>query len=346
MRPGLMPALPPNWPRIARGERPALAPGTTWPRVSLVTPSYNQGEYLEDAILSVLHQGYPDLEYFIMDGASTDRTKEILEAYASRLAGWESVPDRGQAHAINKGWRRATGKYLWWLNADDMLMPGALYTAAAYLEAHPEVDLVFGDHVRITGDGRPIDVYRYPAFDLTTFELDRPDVSQPGALMRATVLERVGYLDETLHYLMDLDYWRRMALAGCRLVHLDAPLAVMRIHDDSKTSAGSSRAAEERAILNERLFADARLPEAIRRSRARVTSLMHIYRARTLVLCGEYRAGLGEAVRSVRVWAWQVQRRPFWHQAGLALLGLVLGRKAWRSLRAVVRRMRGDLAAR
>ncbi len=346
MRARLIPAVPPNWPRSSPGEPPRLAAGMAWPRVSLVTPSYNQGEYLEDAILSVLHQGYPDLEYFIMDGASTDGTGEILEAYASRLTYWESAPDRGQAHAINKGWQRATGKYLWWLNADDMLMPGALFAAAAYLEAHPEVDMVFGDHVRITGDGRPTEVYSYPAFDLTTFELSRPDVSQPGALMRATVLERVGYLDETLHYLMDLDYWRRMALAGCHLMHLDVPLALFRIYDDSKTLAGSSRAAEERAILNEHLFADPRLPEAIRRNRARVTSLMHVYRARALLLCGEYRAALGEAIRSGRVWAWQFLRWPLWHQAGLAFLGLVLGRRGWRSLRAVVRRMRADLAAR
>lgn len=346
MRPRRIPAIPPDWPRVSQGEPPVLTPGMRWPRVSLVTPSYNQGEFLEDAVLSVLHQGYPDLEYFIMDGASTDRTREILEAYASRLTYWESVPDRGQAHAINKGWRRATGKYLWWLNSDDMLMPGALFEAAAFLEAHPEVDLVYGDQVRIAGDGRPIDVYTYPPFDFAAFELGKPDVSQPGALMRAEVLARVGYLDETLHYLMDLDYWRRMALAGCRLAHVGRPLALFRIYDQAKTLAGSPRAAEERAILNERLFADPRLPPTIAENKSRVTSLMHIYRARTLLLCGKHKAALGEAICSGQVWAGQFLRRAFWHQAGLALLGLLLGHRAWRSVRTTVRRLRALLAAR
>lgn len=339
-----IPAIPPDWPK-SPSPMPLEHPGDkTWPRVSLVTPSLNQARYIEDAILSVLHQGYPDLEYFVMDGGSTDGTRQVLEAYGPRLTYWESLPDRGQAHAINKGWRRATGEYLWWLNADDLLMPGCLFTAVAYLEAHPETDLVFGDHLRVTSEGRLMDIHSYPPFDFVSFELERPDVSQPGALMRATVLGRVGYLDEDLHFLMDLDYWRRMALAGCRLDHVDVPLAMFRIYDEAKTLAGSPRAAEERAILNERLFGDPRLPQPIRQNRARVTSLMHLYCARTLVLCGEYSAALGHVRRSVRTWAWQLLSRRFWHQAVLALLGLTFGRRAWLALRTVVRALRARAA--
>jgi glycosyltransferase involved in cell wall biosynthesis len=342
-----LPTLSPDWPRKASADRPVPpAPaGGTWPRVTLVTPSYQQGEFLEDTILSVLNQEYPNLEYFVMDGGSTDQTRQILEAYASRLTGWESMADRGQSHAINKGWRRATGKYLWWLNSDDMLMPGALFDAVAALEADPQADLIYGDHVRITGDGQPLDVCAYPAFDFVAFELGDPDVSQPGALMRAEVRERIGDLDEDLHYLMDLDYWRRMALSGCRLVHLDRPLALFRIHDEAKTMAGSPQAAEERAMLNERLFAHPGLPLAIRRSRPRITSRMHMYRCRSYLLCGDYRSALKETVRSAVVWPGQLLRGAVWYHAGLGLLGMIAGHRAWRSLRRAVRRMRGGFAA-
>ncbi len=341
-----LPTLPLGWPRKASADRPVPpAPhGRDWPRVTLVTPSYQQGEFLEDTILSVLNQGYPNLEYFVMDGGSTDQTRQILEAYSHRLAGWESTPDRGQAHAINKGWRRATGKYLWWLNSDDMLMPGALFDAVAALEANPRADLVYGDHVRIAGDGRPVDVRAYPAFDFVAFELGDPDVSQPGALMRAEVRERLGDLDEDLHYLMDLDYWRRMALSGCRLVHLERPLALFRIYDEAKTMAGSSQAAEERAVLNERLFAHPGLPPAIRRNRPRITSRMHLYRCRSYLLCGDYRSALKEAVRSEVVWPGQMLRASAWYHGSLALLGMVAGHRAWRTLRQAVRRARGGFA--
>lgn len=336
-----VPAIPPRWPRTDGTARPTPVPvGVSWPRVSLVTPSFQQGEYLEDAILSVLNQGYPDLEYFVMDGGSNDGTRPVLEAYASRLAGWESVADRGQSHAINKGWRRSTGRYLWWLNSDDMLMPGALFEAVAWLEAHPEDDLVFGDHVRISPDGRPIDLYTYPAFEFVGFELGNPDVSQPGALMRSVVRERVGDLDEDLHYLMDLDYWRRMALHGCRLVHLERPLAQFRIHDEAKTLAGSPRAADERAILHRRLFASPGLPEAIRRNEPRVNGRMHIYRSRSFLLYGDYRAALREVGQSVRVWPAQLLRRDTWYHAGLAALGLVGGHRLFRRLRRTLRRAR------
>jgi len=338
-----LPSIPPNWPRSIGPAAPDAAARAlpARPRVSLVTPSFNQGEYLEETILSVLHQGYPDLEYFVMDGGSTDGTVEILRSYSDRITYWESQPDRGQSHAINKGWGRAAGKYLWWLNSDDLLMPGALFHAVEYLETHPQIDLVYGDHVRIAGDGRPIDVYSYPAFDFVAFELGRPDVSQPGALMRAEVLTRVGYLDETLHYLMDLDYWRRMALAGCRLAHLDRPLALFRIYDEAKTLAGSPLAAEERAILNDRLFAHPGLPPAIRRNRARVTSQMHLYQARTLLMCGDYRAGFAETRLSAHAWAGQLLRWMFWYHGVLALLGMLIGHERWRSLRAALRRVRG-----
>ncbi len=336
-----------RWPRqTPQGGGGLQTPVAGWPRVSLVTPSFNQGAFVEDTILSVQNQGYFDLEYFVMDGGSTDRTREILEMYSDRLTFWESTPDRGQAHAINKGWRRATGKYLWWLNSDDMLAPGALHDAVEYLETHPETDLVYGDQFRIDADGQPVGLRSYPGFDFIAFELGRPDVSQAGALMRADVLGRIGYLDETLHYLMDLDYWRRMALAGCKLDHLDRRLALFRVYDEAKTLAGSPIAAQERAVLHERLFASAGLPAEILREGPRVASRMHLYRARTFILCGDYRAGLHETRLAATAWAGQLLRREFWYQGGLSLLGMLIGQERWRKLRGLLRRARGGFGPR
>ena len=126
------------------------------PKISIITPSFNQSEFLEFTIQSVLSQDYPDLEYIIVDGGSTDGSLEIIKKYEDRLAWWVSEKDQGQTDAINKGFARATGKYLAWLNSDDTYQPGALSKAAEYLESHPEVGLVYGETNYIDQDGRGI----------------------------------------------------------------------------------------------------------------------------------------------------------------------------------------------
>lgn len=332
-----------DWPRRAPSsslrERSA-APGGAWPGVSLVTPSFNQGQFLEDTILSVLNQGYPDLEYMVIDGGSTDDSPEVIRRYADRLAYWESTPDRGQSHAINKGWRRATGKYLWWLNSDDLLMPGSLVAAVRFLETHPDVDLVYGDVVRVDAAGRWVDYYPYRDFDFAGFVLRRHDLAQPGSLMRRDVVQRIGILDEGLHFLMDLDYWRRLAIAGGRIVHLPQPLSLFRTYDEAKTHAGSPVAVRERYLLNERLFADPNLPGELRAEEARVTSGMHLTCSRVYLLSGDYRQAVREAGLSLRRWRRQAASPSLWYQFGLGLLGIVLGHRAWRALRAAMRRLR------
>jgi glycosyltransferase involved in cell wall biosynthesis len=335
-----------DWPRRAPSSSPweerAAAEGA-WPRVSLVTPSFNQGQFLEDTILSVLNQGYPDLEYMVIDGGSTDGSPEVIRRYADRLAYWESTPDRGQSHAINKGWGRATGKYLWWLNSDDLLMPGSLVAAVRFLETHPDVDLVYGDVVRVDAAGRWVDYYPYRDFDFAGFVLRRHDLAQPGSLMRRDVLQRIGILDEGLHFLMDLDYWRRLAIAGGRIVHLPQPLSLFRTYDEAKTGAGSPEAVQERYLLNERLFADPNLPGELRAKEARVTSGMHLTCARTYLLCGDYRQAVLEAGWSVRSWPIQLANPFLWYHGVLGVLGVVVGHRAWRWLRSGLRRLRGAL---
>jgi GT2 family glycosyltransferase len=329
----------PNHPSAASGAAGRRSGGPP-PRVSLVTPSYNQARFLEKTLQSVLNQGYSNLEYIVMDGGSTDGSVDILKVYAERLTYWESVPDRGQAEAINKGWRRATGEFVWWLNSDDVLAPGSLEAAVAFLQANPDVHLAYGDHLWIDADGRPVQTYRYPEFDYERFELHRPDVSQAGALMRREVIRRVGYLDEELHFLMDLDYWRRMALAGCRLAHVPRVLAHFRIYDQAKTLAGSPRAVAERCLLNQRLFSSPDLPDVIRTNRARVTSRMHVYCSRTSLLCGDYRSAAREALRAAHAWPQALLGGDVWYHAAAGILGLLVGHRCWRALRSLVRRAR------
>jgi glycosyltransferase involved in cell wall biosynthesis len=331
-----------GWPRCGPSSPPQKGPveGQAWPRVSLVTPSFNQARFLEDTILSVLNQGYPDLEYMVIDGGSTDGSPEVIRRHADRLAYWESTPDQGQSHAINKGWQRATGKYLWWLNSDDMLTPDSLASAVRYLEANPAVDLIYGDLLSIDGEGQPLGVWSLRDFDFADFMINGGHVAQPGGLARRETVGRVGYLDEGLHYLMDWDFWMRLGLSGGRLIHLPQTLAMYRVYDEAKTGAGSPVSVQERYLLNERLLADPRLPAGIRAQKARVTSAMHLTCSRTYLLCGDYRRAVLEAGLSVRSWPIRLGSPSLWYHGALALLGLVVGHRTWRWFRSALRRVR------
>jgi GT2 family glycosyltransferase len=337
--------LPPpwfeGWPRRALdGDlAPESRPGG-WPRVSLVTPTLNQAPYLEDTLLSVLHQGYPSLEYLVFDGGSTDGALEILRRYGDRLTHWETGPDRGQSDAVNKGWQRSTGKYLWWLNGDDMLAPGALADAVRFLEDNPQVDLVFGDLLRIDERGQAVEIHRVPDFDLAAYVLDGHHVSQAGALMRREVLDRIGTLDVDLHYLMDTDYWHRLALAGGRIAHIPQVLALFRVHAESKTQAGSAQSTQERYLVNRRLFEHASLPGDLRARESQVVSRMHLGCARVYLKIGSYRESMAELVRAARAWPAMSLRPSFvWH-ALLAVFGLLVGQGVWLRARAALRRLR------
>jgi glycosyltransferase involved in cell wall biosynthesis len=328
-----------GWPRTPF-DQAAYASRTTWPRVSLVTPSFNQARFLEQTILSVVNQGYPSLEYFVMDGGSTDGSVEVIERHASRLSFWESTADRGQAHAINKGWRRATGDYVWWLNADDMLTPGSLCTSVTFLENNPGVDMAYGDVFRIDGQGRLMDRFNYHDFDFAPMVLHGLSISQAGALARRRVIEKVGELDEGLHYLMDQDFWTRLALAQGRIVHIREPLALFRIHEEAKTQLASIHVVEESRRLHRALMAHPDLPPEIDQGRRRVTSNMHLYCARALVKVGRYREALGEGWSSLRAWPPQLLQEGLWRHLVLSILGLAIGERAWVRLRAWARRLR------
>jgi len=255
------------------------------PLVTIVTPSYNQGRFLEEAILSVLNQDYPHIEYLIIDGGSTDGSVETIREYGDRLAYWVSEPDRGQSHAINKGLRRAQGEILTWLNSDDVLLPAAVSRVVQFLAEHPHVDVCNGRGDRIDEDGRPIPTPTLPR-DVLDFSgrtaLAGNLVNSPGAFWRRGIMEQVGLLDEELHYVMDYEWWLRMVLAGGTFRRMPPPsVSAFRVHADSKTAAQQERFALETFSVLDRLFSDPRLRTKLGLSRVRLLWQQRRLKART-----------------------------------------------------------------
>jgi glycosyltransferase involved in cell wall biosynthesis len=236
------------------GSLPKTLPnGAPWPRISIVTPSFNQGRYLEETILSVLNQKYPNLEHIVIDGGSTDETSVILDRYRERLTYVISEPDRGQSHAINKGMKKATGEILTWLNSDDMLAPGSL-TAVAMGFDTSGADLVAGicqlysdrrlveQHLTACADGPlPLD----EILDLDGGWNAGEFFYQPEVMFTRSIWEAAGgQVDENCSFSMDYELWLRFAELGARLHVIGRPVAWFRLHEDQKTAAVESFKAE------------------------------------------------------------------------------------------------------
>jgi glycosyltransferase involved in cell wall biosynthesis len=207
------------------------------PRITLVTPSYQQAQFLERTIRSVLDQGYPDLEYFVLDGGSQDGSRDIIERYAHRLAYWTSEKDAGQSAAINNGLRRASGEVVGWLNSDDTLAPGSLWRLGRFYALHPKVDLLYGHTYTIDADDRVLRRMVSVPTDADELIHYTPNIfSQPGTTWRRHIHEQLGYLDESLQYTMDCDFWIRAA-KRFTLRCLPTHLGNLRIHGATKSSS-------------------------------------------------------------------------------------------------------------
>lgn len=235
-----------------------------WPLVSIVTPAYNQAAFLRETIESVLAQDYPHIEHQVIDDGSTDETPAVLAEYTGRVL-CERHENRGQTPTINKGWERARGDVLTWLNSDDTLLPGAVSRAVEYFRQHPEVGIVFGDTLFTKDDGTPLERSRpRPPFDYREFVLkcDNP-IPQPSAFIRRSVVEDVGLLDPKFYYFMDWDFWLR---AGVRhkIAYVPELLSTYRLHPDSKTVAQAAKAAPELEYLYTKFFSREDLPAEIR----------------------------------------------------------------------------------
>jgi len=215
-----------------------------FPLVTVVTPSFNQGQFIEETILSVLNQDYPKIEYLVIDGGSTDNTLEVLRKYEDRVR-WISEFDSGQSHAINKGFRMARGEILCWLNSDDIYEPGAIRAAVEYLVAHPDTMLVYGEGNLISPKGDFLQRFPYTRpFDLWALVYLIDFILQPTTFFRRTVIEEVGFLNENLHWCMDLEYWLRIG-SRFKLVYVPHLMASARLYTDTKTSTGGAKRLKE-----------------------------------------------------------------------------------------------------
>jgi glycosyltransferase involved in cell wall biosynthesis len=211
--------------------------------VSIITPSYNQAKYLEQTILSVLNQDYPRIEYIVMDGASTDRSVEIIKKYAGRLAYWESEKDKGQADAINKGFARAKGEIIAWLNSDDYYLPGTISAAVKVFEENPDVVLVYGNMLAVDENGKTFNTLNYKPLtleDLLCFQI----IGQPAVFMRRSALQKTSGLDLTFHFLLDHLLWIKIAKQG-RILHVNQIWSAARYHAEAKNVAKAAEFGRE-----------------------------------------------------------------------------------------------------
>jgi len=210
------------------------------PLVSILTPSFNQARYLEATIQSVLSQDYPHIEYMIVDGGSNDGTVDVIKKYQSKLAWWVSEKDKGQTDAINKGFARANGEILAWLNSDDTYEPGAVSVAVRYLQEHPQVGMVYGDCNFINETGRVIGKFGSAQTSYRLLRQGYSHIPQQTMFFRADLWKQVGPLDPSFYFAMDYDLWTRIA-ARSEIKYVPQTLANFRLHTSGKTILADDR---------------------------------------------------------------------------------------------------------
>lgn len=289
------------------------------PLVTIITPSYNQSRYLEQTIRSVLDQDHPSLEYFVIDGGSTDSSVDIIRRYEKQLSGWVSEKDRGQADAINKGFRRASGEFVAWLNSDDIYQPGAIRKAIDAFQQHPEAGLVYGNVLSIDENSQPFNLQNFKPHslpDLMAFNI----ISQPAVFMRRSVLEQAGYLDLGYHLLLDHHLWLRMA-ALAPLVFIPETLAAARYHAEAKNLARTADFGREAFKIVDWMRTDPALAHVFEGNRRRVLAGAHRLDAFYLLDGGFYATALKAYGQAFRYNPLIVLREA--HRVAYAFLGLL-----------------------
>ena len=221
------------------------------PRISVVTPSYNQARFLGETLASVHAQNYPNLQHIVIDGGSTDGSVEIIRSYADRLDHWVSEPDEGQTHALVKGFARANGDILCWLNSDDLFEPGALHEVAAFFAANPAARAVYGDALLIDIEGRPINLKREHPFSRFIWLFDYNYLPQPSTFWRRDLYEEVGGLDPSFDLAMDADLWIRFAEVT-QLLHCPRVWSRMRLYPEQKNQRLRAASNREDARIRSR----------------------------------------------------------------------------------------------
>lgn len=247
--------------------------GSAYPRVSVVTPSFNQAAFLEETIQSVLAQDYPNLEYIIIDGGSTDGSIEIIRKYESQLAYWVSERDEGQSHAINKGFQRSSGEILAWLNSDDLYAHNAIHEAVAEFDHTRQSAVVYGNTDFIDASGKWLSRFVIQSYRLPQMLYDHL-IPQPAAFVRRSALDAAGGIDPTLHFCMDYDLWLRVARTE-RIQFVPRLWAKYRVHEASKSTNLQALRWRETARVLESLFAEISTPPPWRRYEADAIGRAH-----------------------------------------------------------------------
>jgi len=209
-------------------------------KVSIITPSYNQIDFLESTIQSVLNQTYKDIEYFIIDGGSTDGSVGLIQSYQDKLSGWISEPDSGQTDAINKGFAMVSGEIIAWLNSDDTYNPQAVEQAVALLDDHPEVGMVYGDANFIDQNGKVIGQFPAAQTSLPRLRRGYVHIPQQASFFRKSLWDQVGPLDPDFYFAMDYDLWVRLAGVS-QIRYVKETWANFRLHQDAKTISADDR---------------------------------------------------------------------------------------------------------
>jgi glycosyltransferase involved in cell wall biosynthesis len=300
--------------------------------VSVVSPSFNQAQYLETAIRSVIDQEYPRIEYLLIDGGSTDGSVDIIKRYQDRIAYWTSEPDAGQADAINKGLKRATGEIVAWINSDDVYLPGAIAQAAAVFNKHPDIGMVYADGIMVDHELKILDRHTYPQVDVTdllSFEV----ILQPTVFMRREALEAVGYLDPSYDLILDHELWVRIA-SRYPVLHVPAFWALERTHPQAKTIAQAGAFVDEAERLIEWAAKDEALGEIVRAEGNRIRAGLNVFAARRLIDAGEYAPAFRRLMTAARLHPRTVLR--YWYkviQAGGSALGFAWLFEGYRNVR-------------
>ena len=256
------------------------------PLVTIITPSYNQDKYLEATIQSVLGQDYPHIEYFIVDGGSTDGSLDIIKKYTDKISWWVSEKDNGQADAINKGMRRASGDIIAWMNSDDLYLKGAVSRAVEAIEKKPDCGFVFSNVLCIDADTNITNTMRYGNWgvaDLASFKI----IGQPGVFMNRNILDETGLLDETYNLLLDPHLWLRIA-SKSDIFYVDDFWAAARYHSEAKNTAQGPNYPKDAIRLVNWMKESPELREVFKSNKNRIYAGAYDFSARYLLDSGLY----------------------------------------------------------